>query len=385
MMGFMAARAGLFITVAAVTLACPSGRPVPVEEPPQPIAFVEPGPADGPASGFVLYARDRTIVIGDDGNVTSADGLWVLDDATSPASVARHFWLDGSSITALDLPNCPCDDVPGACTEHELATLVPDRAWPCACVRPSALLVEMPVPDPAHVDGEVFDPCSTEGELELASLVGGQLFALGWTWNGACYMAMSVYDSLALELPIVASPGVSALERETFELIGCDRDHPPAQLVRPWPPPDESDTTTCPTDVEPEAELLLLRRGWLWKIADDIFHAGGTRWISRRPARPDSCPSANDPCGDPNLYPGIDDYDEFWIRTDSSVALAASKKGYVLLRPDGSATLPFELEVDATHDLIGVRVHDDLGPLRQAITRGLELPKPAALDPDACE
>lgn len=378
----MAARAAIFTIFVVGTVACHSRRPAPVEAPPQSTAYVERDPAGGPVPGFVLYANNLTIVIGDDGNVTSADGLWVLDDGVSPASVARHFWLDRSSIAALGLSYCPCDDAPGACTEHELVTLGPERTWPCACVLPSTLQADLPVPDPADFDGEVFDPCSTEGELRLESLVGGQLFALGWTWNGACYMSLSVYDSLALELPVVASPRLPELEHGTFELIGCDDERFPAQLVRAWPPPDETDT--CPTDFEPEAELLVLRRGWLWRIADNIFHAGGTRWVSRVPARPDNCPSANDPCGDPSLYPGIDEYDEFWIRTDGSVALGAIGKGYALVRPGGPATLPFELEVDATHELIGVRVHEDLRPLRQAITRDHALPEPVALDPNAC-
>jgi hypothetical protein len=375
MMPVMPARAAILTIVVTGSLACHSRPPASVDPPP-PIAYVESDPVGVPVSGFVLYANNLTIVIGDDGNVTSASGLWVLDDGVNPASVARHFWLDGSSIAALGLPDCPCDEAPGACTELELATLGPEHAWSCACVRPSALVADLPVPDPAD-----FDQCSTEGEFELASLVGGQLFALGWTWNGACYMSLSIYDSIALELPVVASPG--ELELGEFELLGCDDEHPPAQILRAWPPPEQ--INPCPDEFEPEAELWLLRRGSLWRIADNIFHAGGTRWVSRAPARPDNCPSANDPCGDPSLYPGIDDYDEFWIHTDGTVALGAIGNGYALVRPGGSATLPFELEVDATHDLIGVRVHDDLGPLRAAITRDRELPDPVALDPHACE
>jgi hypothetical protein len=382
MMVVMAARAATFTIVVASSLACHSRLPAPVDPPP-PTTYVEGDPTGGPVSGFVLYANNLTIVIGEDGNVTSADGLWVLDDGVAPVSVARHVWLDHTSITALGLPSCPCDDAPGACSELDLTTLDPEHAWSCTCVRPSDLRADLPVPDPAGFDGEAFDPCSTEGDLELASLVGGQLFALGWTWNGACYMSLSIYDSLALALPIVANPVEPSMDG--FEVQGCDEEHPPAQLVRPWPPPDEHELGMCPEDFEPEAELLVLRRGWLWRIADNIFHAGGTRWISRVPARPDNCPSANDPCGDPSRYPGIDDYDEFWIRTDGSVALGAIGKGYALVRPSGSATLPFELEVDATHDLIGVRVHEDLAPLRQAIARGRELPQPAALQPDACK
>jgi hypothetical protein len=372
----MAARTAIFTIVVAGSLACHPAKPEAIEPPPTAVV-VESDPLGGPVPGFVLYANNLTIVIGDDGNATSANGLWILDDGVSPASVTRHFWLDHTSIAALGLPTCPCDEAPSACVEHELV------AWPCACARPSSLFADMPVPDPADVDGEVFDPCSTEGDLEPASLVGGRLFVLGWTWNGACYMALSIYDSLALALPVIAKPGESEIGE--LEPLGCDDKHPPAEIVRPWPLPPDTEPDACPSEFAPEAELLLLRRGWLWRIEDNIFHAGGTRWISRVPARPDNCPSANDPCGDPSAYAGIEDYDEFWIRTDGRVALGATGKGYALVRPGGPETLPFELEVDATRDVIGVRVHADIGPLRRAISRDRELPQPLPLEPGTCQ
>jgi hypothetical protein len=242
-----------------------------------------------------------------------------------------------------------------------------------------------------EVDGEMFEACTGGGDELLASLVAGQLFYLGWDWNGACGGGLSIYDAMESRRPLIGDP--PDLASAGMRSVGCDLELGPAFVAPPWPIDHSVLVRECEDYFESEA--FMLRRGELYAVRDDISGTHGTRWYLKRAARPDSCPSVNDPCGDPQPFHGKAKLDrrqrEFWIATDGSAALTGEKRAYALWLADADVPIEFELaKVHASTDVIGVRVHTDIGRLRALIdkhpTLAVERPErsPTTMSPDTC-
>ncbi|MCA9681626.1 MAG: hypothetical protein KC457_05490 [Myxococcales bacterium] len=313
----------LLLSLAVSVLAC-RPQPAPVTSRSDVVVLPEAQPEHG-QPGFVLYTRAVTVLVPFDGSAPrQLPGLWLLDEQASPPRVEH--WDD----------------------EEE------------------------------NEDGDLVEECEGDEGHERVSLVGGVLYLLGWTWNGACN-GMNLYDSYS-DTRRFATPepteATEPLDRSAMKTLGCSADLMPAEVTPPWPivlddldcRDDDDDCDSC-DDEYAEAEILLLRRGALWQVADNTHHAGGTRWVSRMPVDPDHCPGPADPCG-PQLpfAKAIAHHAEFWIDTDGRAALLATAERYDLWRLAETSPSAFTLPgVDASRDLIGVRVHDDLGPLLRAI------------------
>jgi hypothetical protein len=272
----------------------------------------EPSP-ELPISGFVLYTEDRTILVPTDGSpYTIADGLWLQDDRVSPPAL-RH---------TLD-----------------------------------------------RVESRSFDARPNEQQV-VTSLIGGWLLYQGWERSGAGYRDKDLYAA-AFGRALIDEP--RKLSSVGMRSVGCRASALPyATASRAWPLDAHALTSDCASE-DHESEVFLLRRGSVWEVRDTIGGAGSTRWYLEHPARPDSCPSVNDPCGDPQPFRTVATLErarEYWIATDGSAALTAEGHAYALWRADASASLEFELpNIDASTDVIGVRHHANLEPLRTAIAK----------------
>lgn len=360
-------------------------------EPPAPATAPTPAPLP-PVPGFVLYTLDQTIILPLDGSPpTTAAGLWVQDDRVTPPAISHALVLTRSRVDALALPACPCLALAGACEADGVqlrhfdprtgALLAEQSDDDCACIH---LPDEHGFPPFVSDDGRAFEACKGGSDEMIASLVAGRLYTNGWEWNGACYESLSLYDATSYELALVANPPEpKSTDMDPFDCY----DLGPAFVARPWPIGHGGEPIELEYCEDYESEIFMLRRGHLWAVRDQVSHADGTRWIVNRPVRPDDCPSINDPCGDPEPFRAIaeldDDEREHWIATDGSMALTAKNHAYALWKPGVptpiSITLP---DVDATHDLLGVRVHADVTRLRtlttQHATLGLHSPRRAA-------
>ncbi len=331
-----------------------------------------------------MYALHRTVVVPADGSARrQGHGLWIQDDGVTPSQVSHTFALDEAGIVRIALPPCPCRDVEGGCFRSSLNTtrfdprtgsITADSDVACRCVYPPASRF-MPVPDPADVDGEVYQPCATQGQTGWVSLVAGSLHAAGWDWNGACYGALSVYDAVSWSEPLVA--GAATLDGRGMRVFGCSFEASPGDP--PWPLASglscrgpELGHCDC-SERYPESEVFVLRRGRLWRVEDSMSHADSIRWVSRRRVAPPSCPSINDPCGPPEAFAALrrrSRHTEYWVATDGTAALSGRGHDYRLHRSDGSEPDAFELpELHASSDVLGVRQHTDLGPLLAAMQR----------------
>lgn len=375
----------------------PTAEPQP-EPPPAPTPEPELlSPDTPPVSGFVIYTQEQTIIVPIDGSPrVIGEGLWLQDDRASPPALSHTLIMSGARAQTMGLPRCPCLAGDGACIDDSVESrsfdprtgaLVREPAQPCTCTR----LHEPLAYPPTELDGEQFEACATDEDQVLASLVAGQLHHQGWEWNGACFHGLSIYDALAWrhdlidEAPELISDGMRSL--------GCNNDMGPAYAERPWPIDRGALTRECEDYFE--SEVFMLRRGDLWAVRDDISGVHGYRRYLKQPARPDRCPTVNDPCGDPEPFRKPAKLDrkqrEFWIATDGRAALTAERHAYALWLADADASLEFELAgIDASTDVIGVRTHADIGPLRALIgkhpTLGVDRPERAStiLEPDAC-
>lgn len=362
----------------------PAVAPV-VPEPsatPTPVATPEPLPDAPPVPGFVLYTSEQTIILPLDGSPpTLAAGLWVQDDRATPPAFTHALVLTRARADALTLPACPCLALAGGC---EADTIQLRRFDPstgaqledasqghedCACVRQPD---EHAFPPFVGGDGQAFAACKGGGEQAIASLVGGRLYSSGWDWNGACHEGMSVYDAFDVDLALVPDPPPPELTTDGMRAKGC-YSMEPASIERPWPV-GGGETMDAEECEEGESEIFVLRRGQLWGVRDGMGHAGGSRSFLQRPARPDDCPTVNDPCGDPAPFRTLAKLDELerehWVATDGSMALTAVKHGYSLWKAGATAAIEHELPtVDATRDVLGVRAHADVARLRTLVAK----------------
>jgi hypothetical protein len=354
-------------------------EPAPTTEP-EPKPELEPDllpPGTPEVPGFVLYTQEQTIIVPTDGSPhTIGEGLWVQDDRVSPPALRHTLILSETRTATMGLPRCPCLALEGACEDDWLESrtfdsrngnLLRNPKRPCTCMRRH----EVAGSPPMEIDGEQFEACVGDGEEILMSMVAGRLFYQGWEWNGACFDAFSVYDQTDSEYRLIQDP--PDLSNEGMRLLGCDYEFG-TSVGRAWPLDHGPLHHECENDCEDycEPQSYLLRRGDLWGIGDDIAFGGGTRLYWKRTARPESCPSVNDPCGDPQPFRAKARLDrkrrEFWIATDGQFALTADGHDYALWRADGDTAIEFELPgIHASTDVIGVRAHADVGRLRALI------------------
>lgn len=307
------------------------------------------------------------------------DGLWLQDDRSSPPALHHSLILSDAQARKMAIPRCAVLARDGACEDGaiENRTFAPQTGellaapkQPCMCMRRR----EVAGYPPTEIDGERFEACMGGGEELLMAMVGGQLLFQGWDWNGACMGGLSVYDALDSRHELIDD--APELSSDGMRSIGCNLDMGPAFVERGWP----IDYGSLGHDCEDyfESQSFMLRRGDLWAVRDDIAFAHGFRRYLKRPARPDSCPSVNDPCGDPQPFRGKAKLDrkrrEFWIATDGSAALTAEGTAYALWLADVDAPIEFELpSAHATRELIGVRTHHDIGLLRALMTKQASL------------
>ncbi|NVB37647.1 hypothetical protein G6O69_07370 [Pseudenhygromyxa sp. WMMC2535] len=379
-----------------------------------------PNTAEPPRPGFVLYTATQTVVVPLDPGVgwpLSAPGLWIQDDRQQPPILRR--W---DPVDTLSLPRCDQDqdqDQPGACLDSALqrqdfaASGEPLAAERCRCVledkddddgdrdgeqsqvhghdhgQAERDATAPPTKDPASAA-----PCAPSSTRARVAIVGGVLYSLGWDWNGACEGARSIYDATSTVTALIDAPSTPSLA--DMSALGCTEALSPAAHPPPWPVDTEALPCTSSPDELPrgqsrgrgrdpdadpgcqrcatakaEAEVLVLRRGALWQVRDNLRHGGGVRWVASRPLSASTCPSLNDPCGEPGALPQLPEFAdtaERWIASDGRSALTGTGEDYALWRADPSKDRTFTLPgVDASAAVIGVRVHADLGPLLRAL------------------
>jgi hypothetical protein len=346
--------------------------------------------------GFALYTHDQTILVPIDGSPrVIGEGLWVQDDRVSPPALTHTLIMSKTRAATMALPRCPCLALEGACEDASIESrlfdphtgaLVSAPEQPCTCMR---LEEELAFP-PTEIDGEEYEACMTWDDEVLVSMVAGRLLYSGIDHNGACHGGWSVYDAFDTFHALIDDP--PAPSSDGMRSVGC-ADMEYFFEAPSWPIDRSALETKCEDYFE--SEVFMLRRGELWAVREDASHAHGTHWYLKRAVRPDSCPSINDPCGGPQPFDSKAKLDrkrrEFWIMTDGSAALTAERSSYALWRADSEESIEFELpNIDAATDVIGVRIHADIGPLRALMgkhpTLGLERPEraPTTMDANAC-
>lgn len=366
-------------------LSCTAAEPpgslsfaAPTPSPPVRVVPVEgeraPRIAEPPTPGFVLYTIDETIIVPADGSTrVRGPGLWVQDDRQQPPKLGHTIVLTDTIVNELELPSCECVIGPDACERGSVrtqtldastGTLSGDRG--CACVRAAEGAGFPPFVDE---DGHRYAACESGSEQRFAALVGGALNVHGWDWNGACFNSLSIYDADSWRVPLVDDP--PEIDPSTMGRATC-WDYGPAFVAPVWPPGVGAEARLDSCDAYYESEVFMLRRGNLWSVRDDISGVHGTRQLRHRPARPDSCPTVNDPCGDPAPFEeraGLRQRRrEYWVATDGSVSLTAVGDRYSLWSFDEESPIEFQLAgIDATGDLLGVRYHADTRPLQRFI------------------
>lgn len=360
----------------------------------QPVAQATPEPLtlpSQPVPGFVLYTAGETAVltaeVGEFPAVSvHGTGHWIQDETGKAPKILRRY----DPLFDRTLPYCPCADIDRECVPGGSMTTVEGVLAPstCACRQ---LLTEPVRAMPMELDGETFEPCRDDlGETEPVSVVGGQLFVSGWTRNGACYGALNLYDAVSEAYPLEGRP------RRDFPAssasVGCTFDWGPVTIATPGELVSDKEIWDGDDDCEPEfeyaeGETWTLRRGFLWHVLESQSGAGGWLGVRRTRATPESCPSANDPCGDPKSFSfdGLGRRVEFWVENGGSLALTGRGINYRIHRPsqtdlpDPTALEGFEVE----RQLIGVRFHADVRPLIRMM-RTNPAPKVAAPDPKTC-
>ncbi len=175
-------------------------------------------PPTGPA--FVVYTPRSTLVVPVAGGapIAEAEGLWVLDDATTPPAVR---------VLLPEAPEglAPCDGERASETSCEPMPILYVGGPVCDCL---PVEPELPSEPGDALDGE---PDDAEDESECASmytapasLVGGSLFALGSS-HSMCG-GMNVYDAAGAEHPMVEAPFELASFARQLEAKGCTVDVP---------------------------------------------------------------------------------------------------------------------------------------------------------------
>jgi len=355
--------------------------PEPPAATPPPAAPAAALPPAAPASepGFAVYTATATLLIPVDAtrDTAQAPGLWLLGEHAGAAQVKLLF-------TRSDAGPCACSE--RACTVDVPQIVDLNSSDPiCDCVAPGPADDSEPDPD----DPEAEEPCA-ESSLAPVSLLGGGLYWLGDA-HSLCG-GFNQYDAVDSYTTIFATP--EPTKPVSFTRRDCDPETGPGEPPPAWPlgdlrcraagklwaladsldePGDDEGPPAPPSaapecdeckDSRPETSIWLLRRGELLHVEDNIFHAGGQRWVTRQPA-PGRCPDPQDPCGDPALFPGLAAAPDFWVASDHSAALISDKAG-LHVRPQGA---PSTRRADDPGPLLGVKFHHDLGPLRAAQRR----------------
>lgn len=352
----------LLLLLAGGLLACAAPLAAP---PPPPDARAPTGPA------FVVYtSRDTLVVpIALGAPSATASGIWVLDD-TGPRPTVRVRLTD----VLAELPDCaiepaparPCGEGPMRFTDGPV----------CDCWRVTSDEADDTTIEEEGGLGED-EPCWTSG-TSPAALVGGVLYELG-TSHSTCG-GMNVYDAIGVAVAMVDAPFDPLSFRSLLGPRGCTVDVPAGEPA----PVSDRDRLECPgpggdaeagdpercddcSRLTPETDTWLLSRGRLVRVENNIYHAGGARWVSDVRVGPARCPTAADPCGPSALYPGITDASDYWIATDGSAALARDGGRARVLRPGRPQLAAFELPAE----VIGVRFHRDVGALVRAMREGV--------------
>lgn len=343
---------------------------------PQPAFRPQPEPTQ--TSAFVVYTEDHTYVlpVSADAPEQDATGLWVQDDVGPHAMIRRTHVLTRDGAEAMGMPECRCANTGCALGPTEAIDVSPAKGgapnvptFDCGCFDDGNHAMQPP--DPEDFDGETFGPCRTQGDQRVTSLVGGVVYSRAWGWNGACFGGMSVYNAYEVMLDMVAEPRDIEQGRYKFKGQGCHYDLFPAEPTSVWPlGPLRKGTGDCESEY-PESRIFTLRRGRLWRVEDTVGHAGGDRVVAAAPISPSRCPGVGDPCGRRESIAALSSVGqdvEFWVATDESTALLASRRQYAIHHAsDEIAPVKRVLDVDATQDVIGVRYHEDARPLLEAI------------------
>lgn len=151
----------------------------------------------------------------------------------------------------------------------------------------------------------------------------------------------------------------------------------------------DNDTDPYAAPCEPlDGDIYSLHRGLLVRST-----VGLDQWVSCArhevaPATPTSCPTADDPCGDPALFPPLATADaatDFWVASDGTAALVWSTPPRVLTRsPESQVSSggdPIEVAVAfpaprspgspggkrSRGTVVGVQYYADAGPIQAAL------------------
>ncbi|MEZ4454122.1 MAG: tetratricopeptide repeat protein [Nannocystaceae bacterium] len=345
----------------------PASASASADEEPAPIVDVPRG------SAFVLYTARRTVVVPMAGGARAIEGAGLWFQEERPGSTRVRF-LVGDAFD--ELPICGAGEV--ACDRERVVDVV-DGAAPCACRPETGPEVEIDADDEDHCD---------ESWLNPASIVGDRLH-----WLGAAHSVcggFNRYDAISSEMTLFE--GTGPIRQEGLGSRSCDPetgpgDPPTAWLLDPGPcvavaggwtrrggkDPADPECVSC-GEYSAEAELWFLGRGRLHRIEDNIFFAGGTRWVRSVAATPERCPSPADPCGDPRRFRALAGEDDFWVEGAGRHALIVDGDAVSIARAGAAEA---ERRGDAPEGaILGVRVHRDPGPLVRAMTGVDRRPRP---------
>lgn len=276
---------------------------------------------DGPIAAFVIAGSDSTVVVPVDPAIAPlrVAGIWVLDDATTPAKVSFHAG-DGPAI-----PDCECEH-PNPCDDTVRHANGTGPICSCRASRPSAYDDE----EANDEDGD--EDCDASDPAVLTSLVGGMLYTQSDT-HDTCG-GRNIYGEDWGVLEMVASAAVPS--EKGLKPRGCDSNTSPGSgLFDPIPESPnceprqtEGDCEVCGPGFSADLEVFLIEKGELIHVEEDADTVGGAvrRW-STRTVTPKSCPSPNDTCGSTKAFPQVREADGFWVANDGTHALTQQADG----------------------------------------------------------
>lgn len=357
--------------------------------------------------GFVVGWASETLVVPLDPTqpATLLPYLWVLDDAVSPP-IVRRVALPTEAVE-LGAPPCVCPEIEGACDSGEpiVDVLEPGSSVPalpgsdCACMTDGATFCDVPTWAVPSDYGASYEPGCACGEssedgysTSAASLVGGILYTAGDGHEGTC-AGYNIYYSIVERIGLVATPVPNFPEPE---LVSCDPDSSglPVRMQLGWcrevdglwieTAEDESEEEEVYESSEScwpcegvaggnaQAELHGIARGRWWRVGWSFMEQA--RAVDSTTLTPALCPSAADPCGDPDGFPALADtveldQDDWWVATDGSAALFVDD-GEIAIALPGVAE-PTRHEDRDTEGVLGVRFHHDVRPILEAYQRSL--------------
>ncbi len=379
------------LSLAAPTACTRTPRPAhPEPSPRDPEAAPTPEASRAPATpvpAFALYTSEETYVFpygpsGGEATAVNGPGLWLLD-ADEVVLYPTH--LSPSGVPAER--TCPCGSRnSSSCIASDIVDSVVAR-WPMSA--------EAAQPQPGLELGDIehcrcfFDFESDEavgeaiarrgdaGELGICptpvmmpvALFGGVLYRAGDHNTLECN-GLNIYDVFVDWLELTDEPsdyeftGEAACYPGTRETAGIDLFSDPCP-TEPLPEDDEAagygnpDCDLC--EDGSDGEVLFARSGLIYEIGLATRNVGGdATYVRSIELTPESCPTPFDTCGVNDGLTGFGEDSFYWIATDGSAALVPTAHGVSVFRPNGPPT-SFTVHVD--RDIIGVRHHDDAGPL----------------------